>query len=202
VTAFLILSSPFLLMPARYTCPPQVPANHCRQYICELPQQQRNQFRSPIVESLTSRFKEYDCVAGLADFKLPLFLGIFAGYLCFSYYSDNFGRRRAMLLTWITALAGLTLLCFAESPRWAALGLFLAGAGCESNLRVNLAVINEIVDYHLRQAYSIILQSAFGAAGLATAAAYYFLRDWWTSTLLCCLLPAVVVLAWVATRLE
>lgn len=84
------------------------------------------------MESLTSRFKEYDCAgeAGLADFKLPLFMGIFAGYLCFSYYADNFGRRRAMLLTWGTALTGLALLCFGKTPQWAGLGLFLAGAGC------------------------------------------------------------------------
>ena len=119
VTAFLILGSPFLLMPTHYRCPPAtIPTSECRQTVCQLAPEERAQFKQQIVESLTSRFKEYDCAgeAGLADFKLPLFLGIFAGYLCFSYYADNFGRRRAMLLTWSTALTGLVLLCFGKTP--------------------------------------------------------------------------------------
>lgn len=107
-----------------------------------------------------------------------------------------------MLLTWGSSLAGLTLLCLSSSASWAAVGLFLTGAGCECNLRINLAIINEIVDTHLRQAYSIILQSAFGVAGLAIAASYYLLRDWRTSTILCCLLPAALVMIAVIFRLE
>lgn len=58
------------------------------------------------------------------------------------------------------------------------------------------------MDYHLRQAYSIILQSAFGVAGLAIAAAYYYLKDWWTVTLTCCLVPAAAALIVVVARLE
>lgn len=202
VTSFVVLSTPFLFMPTRFHCP-QLPPIPCKQHACTLTQDERRPFRSTLVESLINQLEEYDCEgeAGLADFKLPLFLGILMGYLGFSYYADNFGRRRAMILTWATALTGLTLLCLSSSAGWAALGLFLAGAGCESNLRVNLAIINEIVDSHLRQAYSIILQSAFGAAGLAIAAAYYLLRDWRSATILCCLLPAIIVMAGIVLRL-
>ena len=58
------------------------------------------------------------------------------------------------------------------------------------------------MDYHLRQAYSIILQSAFGVAGLAIAGSYYFLRDWWIVTVLCCLIPAGLAFIAVLLRLE
>jgi hypothetical protein len=142
VTAFLILSSPFLLMPTHYQCPQPTSNASCKQFVCNLPEAERQQYRQSVVESLPGNFKEFQCESGVSEFKMPLFLGIFAGYLCFSYYSDNFGRRRAMLLTWSTALIGFGLLCLGSTPKMAALGLFLAGAGCESNRRVSLAIIN------------------------------------------------------------
>lgn len=106
---------------------------------------------------------------------MGLFLGILVGYVIFSYFSDNFGRKKAMVFSWASTLLGLIFLCFSNSLIVVAIGLFLTGAGCESNLRVNLAIINEIVDYHLRQIYSIILQSAFGVAGILIAGSYYLM---------------------------
>jgi hypothetical protein len=203
ITAFLILGTPFLLMPTRYHCTDRN-FNACRELVCQLSLSERKIYQIKSVNSLINHFPTYDCEGevALADFKLPLFIGIFAGYIGFTYYSDNFGRRRAMLLTWFTAIVGLILICLGKSPTLAGIGLFLAGAGCESNLRVNLAIISEIVDYHLRQAYSIILQSAFGVAGLAIAASYYCLHDWQIVTLICCVLPAIVVMLGIIFRLE
>lgn len=81
-----------------------------------------------------------------------------------------------MVLTLLTSLLGLLMICHGRSLNLAGLGLFLAGAGLESNLRVNLAIINEVVDYQVRQVYSVILQTAYGMAGIIIGIAYYYLR--------------------------
>jgi MFS family permease len=133
---------------------------------------------------------------------MTLFFGIFMGYIFFSYFSDNFGRRRAMIMTWMTSLVGIMILCSSKSLEVASLGLFLAGAGCESNLRVNLTIINEIVDYHLRQVYSVILQSAFGVAGISIAVAYNLLYDWRIVTIFFCAIPAFIVMVIIFVSLE
>lgn len=73
---------------------------------------------------------------------MTLFVGIFFGYIVFTYFSDNFGRRVAMILTWVTANVGILIVCASYGIEMACIGLFLAGAGCESNIRVNLAIIN------------------------------------------------------------
>lgn len=66
----------------------------------------------------------------LPYYKMSLFIGIFVGFIVFSYFSDNFGRRKAMILTWITALTGILLICYSRSLIIASIGLFLAGSGC------------------------------------------------------------------------
>lgn len=73
---------------------------------------------------------------------MTLFLGVLFGYIIFTYLADNFGRRMALITTWTTANIGILILCLSQSMSHACVGLFLAGAGCESNIRVNLAIIN------------------------------------------------------------
>lgn len=104
------------------------------------------------------------------------FAGILSGYIFFSYFADNFGRKIGMVLTLLTSLLGLLMLCHGSSINLAGLGFFLAGAGLESNLRVNLAIINEVVDYQVRQVYSVILQTAYGVAGIAIGITYFYIR--------------------------
>lgn len=71
-----------------------------------------------------------------------LFFGVFLGYLIFMHFSDNLGRRYGMILTWSTAVAGFILISLSRSIFTASIGLFLAGAGCESNMRINLSILN------------------------------------------------------------
>jgi MFS family permease len=133
---------------------------------------------------------------------MTLFMGILAGYLVFTHCADNFGRRVAVLLTWSTATVGLGLLWASTSIEVACVGLFLAGAGCESNIRVTLAVLSETVDYHLRQTYSLILQTAYGLAGICVSLGYYFLQNWRVVNLVFCALPALLLLVALTAYLE
>jgi MFS family permease len=63
-------------------------------------------------------------------YKMTLFLGVFIGYIIFMYFSDNFGRRFGLILTWSTAVAGLIMMSLSRSVFIASMGILLAGAGC------------------------------------------------------------------------
>ena len=73
---------------------------------------------------------------------MTLFLGVFMGYIVFMHFSDNFGRRFGLILTWSTAVAGFVLISLSRNIFIASVGLLLAGAGCESNMRISIAILN------------------------------------------------------------
>jgi MFS family permease len=73
---------------------------------------------------------------------MVLFIGIFLGYFIFMHFSDNMGRRFGMILTWSAAVVGLILITFSHDMVIVSVGLLLAGAGCESNLRIDLSILN------------------------------------------------------------
>jgi hypothetical protein len=37
----------------------------------------------------------------------------------------------------------------------AAIGLFFAGSGCETSIRINMTIFGEVFDYYKRQTYSV-----------------------------------------------
>jgi hypothetical protein len=59
-----------------------------------------------------------------------------------------------------------------------------------------------MVDFHLRQKYSLILQCAFGLAGIFVSVGYYLLRDWRNVTHLFCTLPSILCLLIILLYLE
>ena len=127
-------------------------------------------------------------------YKMILFGGIFVGYMVFMYFSDNMGRRVGMILTSLTSTVGFVLISMGQNMGVIGVGLFMVGAGCESNMRINISIMSEMVDFHLRQKYSLILQCAFGLAGIFVSVGYYLLRDWRNVTHLFCTLPSILCL--------
>ena len=123
---------------------------------------------------------------------MVLFGGIFIGYMVFMYFSDNMGRRFGMIITSLTSTLGCLFISFGQNMTIISIGLFLMGAGCESNMRINISIMSEMVDFHLRQKYSLILQCSFGLAGVFISVAYYLLRDWRNVTHLFCTLPSIL----------
>lgn len=59
-----------------------------------------------------------------------------------------------------------------------------------------------MVDYHLRQVYSVILQSAFGVAGISIAVSYYLLYDWRIVTIFFCGIPALLAMVLIIVTVE
>ena len=63
------------------------------------------------------------------------------GYIVFLYFTDNYGRKMSIVMTWTVTTVGITILCSSVHISMAVIGLFLAGAGCESAIRISMAVL-------------------------------------------------------------
>ena len=76
----------------------------------------------------------------------------------------------------------------------ACVGLFFAGAGCESTIRISMAIFAEIVEYNKRQAYSIALEIGFGVSGILVGLLYWALKDWRIIIIIFCCVPCFILL--------
>ena len=63
------------------------------------------------------------------------------GYIVFLYFTDNYGRKMSIVMTWTVTTVGVALLACSVHISMAVVGLFLAGAGCESAIRITMAVL-------------------------------------------------------------
>ena len=95
------------------------------------------------MNSLATEFGPFLCdkASELYALRMSLYVGAFIGYVTFLFITDNFGRKYSLLLTWSVTMIGVFILCAAPNMIIATLGLFLAGTGCESALRINMAVL-------------------------------------------------------------
>ena len=73
------------------------------------------------------------------------YFGGFLGYASISFFSDNFGRKKSIVLSWGICTIGLILLSCSVNLYMAAAGLFLAGFGCDSAVNIGLYIVGEVV---------------------------------------------------------
>ena len=85
------------------------------------------------------------------------YVGTFFGYTVLLTLVDNLGRRKSIIILWALTTIGVIIIACSWNIYVAAIGLFIAGAGCECCIRVSMAIFAEVVDYYLRQRYSIAL---------------------------------------------
>lgn len=110
------------------------------------------------------------------------------------YFADNYGRKFGILLCWGVATVGLIILSSAVNIWMAVIGLFLAGSGSESAIRVTMAVLTEVAEFNIRQKYSVALEIAFGAGSVLVPIAYYLIENWRIINLLLILVPAGILM--------
>lgn len=65
-----------------------------------------------------------------------------------------------------------------------------------------MSILSEVVDYHLRQKYSVALQSSFGITGVLIGVLFYIVRQWRVIIIFFCMIPSILVLALLITYLE
>lgn len=65
-----------------------------------------------------------------------------------------------------------------------------------------MSLLGEVVEYNLRQKFSVGLQSAFGISGVCIGVLFYFLKNWRIIITFFCFLPSLIVLLLFVTVLE
>jgi MFS family permease len=74
-----------------------------------------------------------------------LYFGAFVGYILFSFYSDNYGRRIALLVAFSIATIGTIIMVCSFNLPVVALGLFLLGAGADAAINMTFNYLGEVV---------------------------------------------------------
>ena len=83
-----------------------------------------------------------------------------------------------------------------------AVGLFLIGAGADAAINMCFNFLGEVVEYEVRQKYSIILQVAFPLGACILTLAFIWIKDWQLAALLLIVIPSVIGLLWIAMYVE
>jgi len=65
-------------------------------------------------------------------------LGAFVGYIVLSFYSDNFGRKSGIILSWGICTVGTILVAVSLNIYMVAAGLFLSGCGSDAAINISL----------------------------------------------------------------
>jgi MFS family permease len=65
-----------------------------------------------------------------------LYIGSFMGYVTLPYFADNFGRKKADLVSWSVAIAGIVILSCSFSIYQVGIGLFLCGMGINTAIHL------------------------------------------------------------------
>lgn len=73
------------------------------------------------------------------------YVGAFVGYIFFSFFADNFGRKTTLALTWSVATAGTFILLFSQNLWMAGIGLFMIGSGGDAAVNMCFNFLGEVV---------------------------------------------------------
>jgi len=65
-----------------------------------------------------------------------VYLGALVGYLLFSFYSDNFGRRITIMIAYGIATIGTLIVLFSVGLVTVSIGMFLLGAGADASINM------------------------------------------------------------------
>ena len=121
-----------------------------------------------------------------------VYFGAFLGYIGFSFFSDNFGRRSSILLAWgCTTLGGIILATSFNIPM-AAFGLFLAGGGADAAINICFYFFSEVIEDAKRQRYSIVVQIAFTIGAMTVTLLFYTIPSWRIVVIVSITVPSII----------
>ncbi len=101
------------------------------------------------------------------------YLGAFFGYIFVSFFADNYGRRKTLILSWVACCLGCLVLLLSRSLWMAGIGLFLCGFGTDSGSSLTLSIISEQFNDVSRQKISTLVQGTFTFGSLFITLIYY-----------------------------
>lgn len=123
-----------------------------------------------------------------------VYVGALIGYIVFSFYSDNHGRRVTLILAWSFATAGNLLILFSQNLVMVAIGLFMLGSGGGSAVNMCFNFLGEVVEDKTRQRYSVILQPWFALGACLVTTFFIFINSWKFVVLILLVIPSIILL--------
>jgi MFS family permease len=131
-----------------------------------------------------------------------IYVGALVGYILFSFYSDNYGRRTAMLIGFAFATIGAIIMACSPNLPTVALGLFLLGAGADASINMCFNFMGEMVENQTRQKYCVLLQPWFAIGAIIITTAFKFIENWRIVTICFITIPSVIILFFIAIYIE
>ena len=116
------------------------------------------------------------------------------GYIGFSFYSDNYGRRVTMLIAWGIATVGGLIILFSQNLITASIGLFLLGAGSDASINMCFNFLGEVVEDRTRQKFSVILQPWFAIGACFVTTCFIFIHNCKVVMLILIVIPSVIIM--------
>ncbi|KAL4508271.1 hypothetical protein ABPG72_003575 [Tetrahymena utriculariae] len=176
----LLLQVNFVLMEAEYDCKSEIPANECDQnWVCK-----QDNFMDYVIinkNSLVFYFDPplicdksyiYDILCSLSQ------IGCLVGFLVFSWFADNKGRKTALFWSWMIGTVGVFLSGFSYSIIPFGIGFFLQGFGTNPAIIIHFSFLNEHSLGKFRELSSIGVQVFWGIGESFLVLAAYLVPYW------------------------
>jgi MFS family permease len=125
-------------------------------------------------------------------FESTAFVGSLFGYLISSYISDNFGKKKSMVIGLGVSVFGYSLIVFSQNIYMAIIGMIISSVGGDGCCNITYCFISDIVEDRARQKYIYLIQFMFGFGVLIAGALYYIVPHWRWNTLLVSFVPTIV----------
>ena len=110
--------------------------------------------------------------------KSCVYFGAFVGYIAISFFSDNFGRRSSILVSWFICTIGAIIVALSPNIYMIAVGMFFCGCGCDAGINICFFFFGEVVGDEKRQKYSVIVQIFFCLGAMVTTLFFYLINSW------------------------
>lgn len=175
--------------------------------MCSLPPSEWRKYinhTSDDIDSISTDFGPYNCDDAIyVDIaSSSVYVGALVGYILFSFYSDNFGRRITLMLAWGIATIGNLVILFSQNLVTVAIGLFLLGAGADAAINMCFSFLGEVVEDKTRQKYSVILQPWFAIGACCVTTSFVFIHNWKLVVLILLVIPSIVLMFFVVMYIE
>ncbi len=208
VTGIILLSNAFLFRNPSFDCNAHgllVSNQACSQYVCSLDE--------PYWQSFLSGDDHFRSIATTGNYLCSnqttidlvsscTYVGALLGFLIISSFSDNYGRKRAMLISWTTCVVGTVIVATSFNIYMAAVGFFFSGFGCDASINLCLIFFGEAVGSKKRQKYSIIVQIFFALGALTVTLFFFLFEDWRVVWCLLVAAPALITLILIYCYIE
>lgn len=126
------------------------------------------------------------------------YFGAFIGYIVISFFSDNFGRRNSILVSWGITVLGTIIVAFSFNVYMVAAGLFLCGCGSDAGINICFFFFGEVVGDEKRQKYSVFVQIFFCIGAMVITLFFYLISDWRINWIILVGVPSIIefILLW------